>query len=64
MEPGHPEQKAQVVYLSHGGGLLPILGDPGHAAMVELMRRLGPRRTASRPAWTTSVASTTGCSSR
>ena len=43
MEPGHPEQKAQVVYLSHGGGPLPILGDPGHAAMAEFMRRLGPQ---------------------
>jgi 4,5-DOPA dioxygenase extradiol len=43
MEPRHPEQKAQVVYLSHGGGPLPILGDPGHATMAEFMRRLGPR---------------------
>ena len=43
MEPSRPEQKAQVVYLSHGGGPLPILGDPGHAAMVEFMRRLGPQ---------------------
>lgn len=43
METSHPEQKAQVVYLSHGGGPLPILGDPGHAAMVAFMRELGPR---------------------
>jgi aromatic ring-opening dioxygenase catalytic subunit (LigB family) len=32
--------KAQIVYFSHGGGPLPILGDPGHQAMVEFMRRL------------------------
>ena len=32
---------AQLVYLSHGGGPLPILGDPGHAAMIEFMKRLG-----------------------
>jgi 4,5-DOPA dioxygenase extradiol len=34
---------AQLVYLSHGGGPLPILGDPGHAAMIEFMRALGPQ---------------------
>ncbi len=33
-------RKAQIVYFSHGGGPLPILGDPGHAAMIEFMRRL------------------------
>ena len=35
-----PETKAQIVYLSHGGGPLPILGDPGHKAMVDFMRQL------------------------
>jgi 4,5-DOPA dioxygenase extradiol len=35
-----PERKAQLVYLSHGGGPLPILGDPGHVAMVDFMKRL------------------------
>jgi aromatic ring-opening dioxygenase catalytic subunit (LigB family) len=34
---------AQLVYLSHGGGPLPLLGDPGHAAMVAFMRQLGAR---------------------
>lgn len=28
---------AQVVYFSHGGGPLPLLGDPGHKAMVDFM---------------------------
>jgi len=37
------EKKAQIVYLSHGGGPLPILGDAGHAAMVRFMRDL-PRQ--------------------
>ena len=32
--------KAQIVYFSHGGGPLPILGDPGHQAMVDFMSRL------------------------
>jgi 4,5-DOPA dioxygenase extradiol len=31
---------ARVVYFSHGGGPLPILGDPGHRAMVAFMRQL------------------------
>lgn len=32
--------RGQIVYFSHGGGPLPILGDPGHRAMVEFMKRL------------------------
>ncbi|MHB1318922.1 MAG: DODA-type extradiol aromatic ring-opening family dioxygenase [Anaerolineae bacterium] len=35
-----PASGAQVVYLSHGGGPLPILGDPGHRAMVAFMTAL------------------------
>ncbi len=31
---------AQVVYFSHGGGPLPILGDPGHQLMVDFMKKL------------------------
>ena len=34
------ENKAQIVYFSHGGGPLPILGDPGHRAMIEFMKQL------------------------
>jgi aromatic ring-opening dioxygenase catalytic subunit (LigB family) len=43
MERRQTEQKAQLVYLSHGGGPLPILGDPGHAAMVAFLEELGPK---------------------
>ena len=43
MENNHPENKAQIVYFSHGGGPLPILGDPGHKAMVDFMVRLPAR---------------------
>jgi 4,5-DOPA dioxygenase extradiol len=32
-----PQNNAQIVYFSHGGGPLPILGDPGHKAMVDFM---------------------------
>lgn len=35
-----PPKSAQIVYLSHGGGPLPILGDPGHKAMVDFMLQL------------------------
>ena len=35
--------EAQIVYLSHGGGPLPILGDPGHQAMVDFMVKLPER---------------------
>lgn len=31
---------AQIVYFSHGGGPLPILGDAGHQAMIDFMTRL------------------------
>jgi 4,5-DOPA dioxygenase extradiol len=40
MEQDRPQSKGQIVYFSHGGGPLPILGDPGHRAMVDFMRRL------------------------
>lgn len=38
-------RKAQIVYFSHGGGPLPILGDPGHQAMVDFMTALPDRLT-------------------
>ncbi|MDQ1300958.1 MAG: dioxygenase extradiol [Chloroflexota bacterium] len=38
-------RKAQIVYFSHGGGPLPILGDPGHRAMVDFMTRLPAQLT-------------------
>ncbi len=31
---------AQIIYVSHGGGPLPILGDASHKAMVDFMRQL------------------------
>jgi 4,5-DOPA dioxygenase extradiol len=34
------KEKIQILYFSHGGGPLPILGDPSHKAMIEFMRRL------------------------
>ncbi len=34
------KQRAQVVYFSHGGGPLPILGDLSHKAMIAFMQRL------------------------
>jgi aromatic ring-opening dioxygenase catalytic subunit (LigB family) len=35
-----PQNKAQIVYFSHGGGPLPILGDPSHKAMIDFMTQL------------------------
>ena len=32
--------KKRIVYFSHGGGPLPLLGDPGHKAMIEFMNVL------------------------
>ena len=40
MEQNNLEEKAQIVYFSHGGGPLPILGDAGHKAMVDFMLKL------------------------
>jgi aromatic ring-opening dioxygenase catalytic subunit (LigB family) len=34
------ENKARIVFLSHGGGPLPLLGDPGHQAMIDFMTHL------------------------
>jgi 4,5-DOPA dioxygenase extradiol len=38
-------KKAQLVYFSHGGGPLPILGDPGHKMMVDFMTKLPSQLT-------------------
>jgi 4,5-DOPA dioxygenase extradiol len=40
MNQNSSENKAQIVYFSHGGGPLPILGDAGHRAMVDFMTKL------------------------
>jgi len=40
MKQNSTDKKAQIVYFSHGGGPLPILGDPGHIAMVDFMTQL------------------------
>jgi aromatic ring-opening dioxygenase catalytic subunit (LigB family) len=40
MEPIKTENKAQIIYFSHGGGPLPILGDPSHKAMVDFIKKL------------------------
>lgn len=40
MQTGSVESKMQIVYFSHGGGPLPILGDPGHLAMIDFMKKL------------------------
>jgi len=33
-------QKSQIIYLSHGGGPLPILNDPSHGKMIRFMENL------------------------
>jgi aromatic ring-opening dioxygenase catalytic subunit (LigB family) len=43
MSENNTGNKAQIVYFSHGGGPLPILGDPGHKAMVDFMVKLPTR---------------------
>ncbi len=40
MKLNNPKDTAQIVYFSHGGGPLPILGDEGHKAMVDFMLQL------------------------
>ncbi len=40
MEHRQSDSKSPIVYLSHGGGPLPILGDVGHTAMVAFMKEL------------------------
>ena len=37
------ERKGTAVYFSHGGGPLPILGEPSHAKMVAFMKQLPAR---------------------
>ena len=39
------DSNTQIVYFSHGGGPLPILGDASHQAMIDFMTRLPARLT-------------------
>jgi len=39
----NPQNKVQIVYFSHGGGPLPILGDASHKVMVDFMLQLPSR---------------------
>lgn len=43
MEHADADRKGSVLYIPHGGGPLPMLGDPGHKAMVEFMKALPSR---------------------
>jgi 4,5-DOPA dioxygenase extradiol len=45
LEKNRIEKKAQLVYFSHGGGPLPILGDPDHKLMVDFMKKLPSQLT-------------------
>jgi len=36
-------RKGKIIYFSHGGGPLPILGDPSHQAMIKFMTELPSR---------------------
>lgn len=40
MKDASTETSGTVIYFSHGGGPLPILGDPSHASMIDFMRKL------------------------
>ena len=35
--------QAPILYIPHGGGPLPLLGDPGHRNMVEFLHRIAPQ---------------------
>ena len=37
------ERRGTVIYFSHGGGPLPILGDQSHSALVKFMKHLPSR---------------------
>ncbi len=43
MDKNIADGKARIVYFSHGGGPLPILGDPSHKAMIDFMKALPAR---------------------
>jgi 4,5-DOPA dioxygenase extradiol len=42
-DPNNSSTNARIVYLSHGGGPLPILGDASHKAMLDFMTELPAR---------------------
>ena len=36
----HMSENANIIYFSHGGGPLPLMGDESHRAMIEFMKKL------------------------
>lgn len=40
MQYDNSNQKCNIIYLSHGGGPLPVLGDSSHDKMIEFMKKL------------------------
>ena len=40
MEHGSLNKIGNIIYFSHGGGPLPILGDPSHEKMIAFMKQL------------------------
>jgi aromatic ring-opening dioxygenase catalytic subunit (LigB family) len=61
--------RAQILYFSHGGGPLPILGDPGHRAMIDFLKKLASQLVRPEAVlvisahWEETVATVTGGSS-
>lgn len=43
MESGSRKRTGNIIYFSHGGGPLPILGDPSHEKMITFMKQLPQR---------------------
>ena len=35
-------QKSKILYFPHGGGPLPLLGDPGHSTMIDFLKNIIP----------------------
>ena len=42
MKNGPSDQQSTVLYIPHGGGPLPLLGHPGHEAMVHFLQEITP----------------------
>lgn len=42
-EQNKKKNSKEIIYLSHGGGPMPILNDPGHRVMIEFMKNLSSR---------------------
>jgi len=51
MNPNKSISPAHILYIPHGGGPLPLLGEPHHQGMVNFLHSITPSLGSPPPSW-------------